>query len=254
MLVNTLKKKLAAGGAVFGCFLRYAEPSFAELVALQGWDFVIFDGEHGTLEPRDIENLARAVEVRDTTAIARVPTNQAHDILRFLDTGVHGVHVPWVNTPEAAADAVRSVKYWPQGMRGLAGSRASDWGMTEPIGDYTRRANRETMVVVHIETAAAVDVIDAYVATDGIDVLFIGPTDLSHSLGHAGDLDHPEVVAAMDRVATAVVGSDKVLGVFAGTADTAVRWLDKGARYLATSPDRFLRSGMRGYLERVRGR
>jgi 4-hydroxy-2-oxoheptanedioate aldolase len=254
MLVNTLKEKLAQGEAVLGCFLRYAEPSFAEFVALQGWDFVIFDGEHGTLEPRDVENLTRAVEVRGTTPIARVPTNQAHDILRFLDTGVHGVHVPWVNTPEAAADAVRSTKYWPLGMRGLAGSRASDWGMTEPIGDYTQRANRETMVVVHIETGAAVDAIDASVATDAIDVLIVGPTDLSHSLGRAGDFDQPEVVAAMDRVAAAVAGSDKVLGVLAGTADTAVRWLDKGARYLATTPDGFLRRGMREYLDQVRRR
>lgn len=254
MLTNVVKAKLAQGDAVFGCFLRYADASFAEFVALQGWDFVIFDGEHGTLEPRDVENLARAVELRATTPIARVPTNQAHDILRFLDTGIHGVHVPWVNTPGAAAAAVSAVKYWPLGTRGLAGSRASDWGMSEPIGAYTRRANRETLVVVHIETSAAVDAIDTYVATEGIDVLFIGPTDLSHSLGHPGDIDHPDVVAAMDCVASAVRPSDKVLGVFAGTADTAVRWLDRGARYLATTPDGFITNGMRAYLDQVRNR
>ncbi len=254
MLNNAIKARLATGGTVFGCFLRYADASLAEFVALQGWDFVIFDGEHGTLEPRDVENLARAVELRDATPIARVPTNQAHDILRFLDTGICGVHVPWVNTPEAAATAVQSVKYRPLGMRGLAGSRASDWGMSEPIGDYTRRANRETMVVVHIETSEAVDRIDGYVAVDGIDVLFIGPTDLSHSLGHPGDIGHPDVVAAMDRVASAVTASDKVLGVYAGSADAAVHWLDKGARYIATGPDGFLRAGMGAYLDRVRHR
>jgi 4-hydroxy-2-oxoheptanedioate aldolase len=252
MLENTTRAKLAAGDAVFGCFLRYREPSFAEIIALQGWDFIIFDAEHGTLEARDIEQLCRAVEYRGVTPIARVTTNQAHVILRFLDTGIHGVHVPWVNTPEGVEQAVRSVKYWPRGERGLAGSRASDWGNYESLAAYTERANRETMVIVHIETRQAVDAIDEYIAVDGVDVLFIGPTDLSHSLGHPGDAAHPEVVAAMDHVAEAVVASDKTLGIFAGTADVAARWMDKGARYFATNPEGFMNRGMQDYLTQVR--
>jgi 4-hydroxy-2-oxoheptanedioate aldolase len=253
MLVNSTKTRLAEGTPVFGCFLRYAEPSLAEFIALQGWDFMVLDGEHGTLEPRDIENLARAVELRGVTPIARVPTNQPHDILRFLDTGIHGVHVPWVNSAAEAQEAIRSVKYWPKGHRGLAGSRASLWGMTEPIGAYTVRANEETLVVVHIETIAAVNAIDDYVALDGIDVLFIGPTDLSHSLGHPGDTNHPEVVEAMDTVAAAVIPSGKALGIFVGNADVAATWVSRGATYVATGPDGFLKKGMQQYLEDVRG-
>ena len=234
MLDNTIRKKLAAGDAVFGCFLRYREPSFAEIVAMQGWDFVIFDGEHGTLEPRDVEGLCpRRRTARRGTLIARATTNQPHVILRFMDTGIHGVHVPWINTAEGVEQAVQSVKYWPRGQRGLAGSRASDWGQYESLAAYTERANRETMLIVHIETMDAVEAIEDYVAVDGVDVLFIGPTDLSHSLGHPGNSNHPEVVAAMDRVAEAVVLSDKTLGIFAGTAEVAERWLR--ARGLATS-------------------
>jgi 4-hydroxy-2-oxoheptanedioate aldolase len=108
------------------------------------------------------------------------------------------------------------------------------------------------MVVVHIETIDAVDAVDEYLATGGIDVLFVGPTDLSHSLGHPGDIDHPEVVAAMDRVAEAVAGSDTVLGVFAGTAERVAEWKARGARYFATSPDGFLRRGMHDYLQQAR--
>ena len=160
--------------------------------------------------------------------------------------------MPWVNSAEEAAGAVGSVKYWPEGIRGLAGSRASRWGVTEPIADYTERANRETMVVIHIETIDAVDAIDDYVATDGIDVLFIGPTDLSHSLGHPGDIDHPDVVSAMERVRAAVVGSDKVLGVFAGTPDRVHDWRAKGARYFATGTEGLLKRGMVGYLDEAR--
>ena len=252
MKTNKIKKALREGGTVHGCFITYAEPSLAEYVALQGWDFLIFDGEHGALEPRDIEDLTRAAELRAVTPIARVTTNQAHLILRYLDTGVQGLHVPWVNTVDEVEQAVQSVKYGPRGKRGLAGVRASDYGMSGSVGEYTETANAETLVVIHIETAQAVDAIEDYVGVDGVDVLFIGPTDLSHSLGHPGDLDHPEVVAAMDRVASVVVPSDKALGIFAGSVDKTLMWRDRGARYLCTGSDLFLRQGMLQYLASVR--
>jgi 4-hydroxy-2-oxoheptanedioate aldolase len=253
MLENLTKAKLAAGDAVFGCFVRTAEPQLIEYVALLGWDFLVFDAEHGSLQPHHLEDLCRAVEPRGTTPIVRVTTNDAPTILRFLDTGAHGVHVPWVNSAEEAERAVRSVKYTPRGIRGLAGSRASEWGLREPIGEYVQRANRETLVVIQIETQDAVDAIDDYLAIDGIDVLFIGPTDLSQSLGHPGDLRHPDVLAAMDRVADAVVGSGTTLGIYAGTVDMTRDWLDRGARYFTTSLEPFLRDGMRAHLRDVRG-
>ncbi len=252
LLHNTTKAKLAAGETVLGCFVRYAEPSLAEYIALQGWDFIIFDGEHGTLQPRDIEDLTRATELRGVTPIARVTTNQPSLILRTLDAGVHGIHVPWVNTPEEVEAAVRSVKYGPRGIRGLAGVRAADWTMFESIGDYTQRANRETLLVIHIETAEAVETVEQYVEIDGVDVLFMGPTDLSHSLGVPGQIHHSAVVEAMDRVTKVVVGSGKSLGLYVGNVETALEWKAKGATYLATGSDNFLRQGMRSYLDKIR--
>jgi 4-hydroxy-2-oxoheptanedioate aldolase len=253
MLENRVKAKLAAGEAAFGCFVRTPEPSLIEYVAMLGWDFLVFDAEHGTLQPRDVEDLCRAVEPRGTTPIVRVTTNDAPTILRFLDTGAHGLHVPWVNSAAEVERAVQSVKYTPRGIRGLAGSRASEWGINEPIGEYVKRANRETLVVIHIETQDAVDAIDEYIAIDGVDVLFLGPTDLSQSLGHPGDLRHPDVLRAMERVADAVVGSGKTLGIYAGTVDMTKEWLDRGARYFTTSLEPFLRDGMRAHLRDVRG-
>jgi 4-hydroxy-2-oxoheptanedioate aldolase len=253
MLENRVKAKLAAGEAAFGCFVRTPEPSLIEYVAMLGWDFLVFDAEHGTLQPRDVEDLCRAVEPRGTTPIVRVTTNDAPTILRFLDTGAHGLHVPWVNSAAEVERAVQSVKYTPRGIRGLAGSRASEWGINEPIGEYVKRANRETLVVIHIETQDAVDAIDEYIAIDGVDVLFLGPTDLSQSLGHPGDLRHPDVLRAMERVANAVVGSGKTLGIYAGTVDMTKEWLDRGARYFTTSLEPFLRDGMRAHLRDVRG-
>ena len=253
MLENRTKAKLAAGEPVFGCFVRTAEPSLVEYVALLGWDFLVFDGEHGTLQPNQVEDLCRAVEPHGVTPIVRVTTNDPPTILRFLDTGAHGVHVPWVNSAAEAERAVRFVKYSPRGQRGLAGSRASEWGLREPLSAYVERANRETLVVIQVETQDAVDAIDDYLAIDGVDVLFLGPTDLSQSLGHPGDLGHPDVVAALERVAAAVIGSDKVLGIYAGTSDMTREWLDRGARYFTTSLEPFLRDGMKAHLKHVRG-
>jgi 4-hydroxy-2-oxoheptanedioate aldolase len=252
MLKNATKAKLEAGESVFGCFVRYADPSLVEYVAMLGWDFLVFDGEHGTLQPKDAENLCRAAELRGVTPLARVTTNQAHTILRFLDTGIHGVQIPWVNTTDQIEQAVQSVKYVPRGIRGLAGTRASEWGLGEPLDAYVARANRETLVVIHIETKEAVDAIEEFVAIDGVDVLYLGPTDLSQSLGHPGQNDHPDVVAAMERVAEVVVPSTKHLGIYAGTPQMTRQWLDRGARYFATGLELFLRDGMRSYLEEVR--
>jgi 4-hydroxy-2-oxoheptanedioate aldolase len=253
MLENRTKAKLAAGEAVFGCFVRTPEPQLIEYVGLLGWDFLVFDAEHGPLQPREVEDLCRAIEPRGTTPIVRVTTNDTPTILRFLDTGAHGVHVPWVNSAADAEKAVRAVKYTPRGIRGLAGSRASEWGLREPIGAYVQRANRETLVVIQVETQDAVDAIDDYLKVDGIDVLFLGPTDLSQSLGHPGQLDHPDVLAAMERVADAVVGSGVTLGIYAGSVDMTKAWLDRGARYFTTSLEPFLRDGMRAHLQQVRG-
>ena len=253
MLENKTKAKLAAGEAAFGCFVRTAEPQLSEYVGMLGWDFLVFDAEHGSLQPSEVEDLCRAIEPRGTTPIVRVTTNDAPTILRFLDAGVHGLHVPWVNSAAEAERAVRSVKYSPRGIRGLAGSRASEWGLREKVGEYVQRANRETLVVIQVETQDAVDAIDDYLAIDGIDVLFLGPTDLSQSLGHPGELDHPDVVAAMDRVADAVVGSGITLGIYAGSVDMTKHWLDRGARYFTTSLEPFLRDGMRAHLQQVRG-
>jgi len=253
MLENRTKAKLAAGEPAFGCFVRTPEPQLIEYVGLLGWDFLVFDAEHGPLQPREVENLCRAIEPHGTTPMVRVTTNDAPTILRFLDIGAHGVHVPWVNSAAEAERAVRAVKYSPRGTRGLAGSRASEWGLRESIEAYVERANRETLVVIQVETQEAVDAIDEYLKVDGVDVLFLGPTDLSQSLGHPGDLRHADVLRAMDRVADAVVGSGTTLGIYAGTVDMTKEWLDRGARYFTTSLEPFLRDGMRAHLRDVRG-
>ena len=153
MQSNTTKTKLKNGQVVFGCLVRYPDPGLVELLALQKWDFLVFDAEHGIVEACDCENMARAAELHGVTPIVRVTTNYQPIILRFMDTGVHGLLVPWINSGEEADRAVRSVKYYPRGIRGLAGVRAADYGQTATLDVYSQQANAETLIIVQVETA-----------------------------------------------------------------------------------------------------
>jgi 4-hydroxy-2-oxoheptanedioate aldolase len=249
---NSTKAKLKAGGTVHGCFVRYPDPSLIEYLGYQPWDFLMFDGEHGTLEPRDCENLVRAAELRGVTPIVRVPTNLPATILRLLDTGAQGLHVPWVNSGPEAEAAVRAVKYHPRGVRGLAGVRAADFGQAGPLVDYVRQANAETLVVIHIETADAVERLPEIVAVDGVDVIFIGPTDLSHSYGQPGNPQHPTVQVAMQRIIDTVASTNLALGILVTSSTAAREWRQRGARYIATTIESLLTPAARDYLKAVR--
>lgn len=252
MRTNTTKAKLKAGQMVFGCFLRYPDAALAEMLGYQDWDFFVFDGEHGTIEPHDCENLVRAAERNKVTPIVRVTTNLPPIILRFMDTGAQGLHVPLVNSAVDAENAVRAVKYQPLGMRGLAGVRAADYAQTIPLEEYTQQANAETLVVVHIETAEAVKQLSEIVVVDGLDVIFIGPTDLSHSLGVTGQLQHPTVKAAMQQIVQTVERSNAALGILVGSAQAAQEWRDRGARYIAVAFESLLTPAVQHYLGAVR--
>jgi 4-hydroxy-2-oxoheptanedioate aldolase len=253
MQKNQTKAKLKAGDTVYGCFVRYPSAGLVEVLGYQPWDFIVFDGEHGTIEPRDCENMVRAAELRGVTPIVRVTTNQPHIILRFMDTGAQGLHVPWVNSAAEAAAVVRSVKYHPDGIRGLAGVRAADYAQTIPLGEYVQQANAETLVTIHIETEEAVEQLPEMVAIDGIDVIFIGPTDLSQSYGVPGQPQHPSVQEAINRIIEVVASSDKALGIMVSNAQAAQQWRERGARYIAIGLESLLTPAARDYLKTTHG-
>jgi 2-keto-3-deoxy-L-rhamnonate aldolase RhmA len=249
---NKTKAKLLNGETVCGCFYRYPEPGIVEVLSYQGWDFILFDGEHGTLEPRDCENLARAAELHDVTTLVRVTTNQPHVILRYLDTGIQGAQIPMINSKTEAEAAVRAIKYHPRGVRGLAGVRADDYAQRQPFKDYVVEANRETMIIAQVETGAAVEGIAEIIEVPDIDVIFIGQTDLSHSLGVPGDTSHPSMQDALDCIVSAVNRSDKALGVLVSNEQAAHTWRERGARYIVIGLESLLSSACRSYLQAVR--
>jgi 4-hydroxy-2-oxoheptanedioate aldolase len=250
---NLTREKLAHGEPVLGCFLRYPDAGLAELLALQGFDFVVFDGEHGTLTPRLCENLARAVELHHVTPIVRVEENSAASILRYLDAGALGCHVPGVESGEDAIRAVRSVKFRPEGDRGLAASRASGFGARDGYAAYIAQANRETQVIVHVESAAGVAAVEEIAAAEGVDILLFGALDLSHDLGCPGDIEHPRVIEAADRVAACAAAAGKALGAVATDASGLRTWLERGASYVVTTVESMLAPGVRTYLAQAHG-
>ena len=255
MQPNKAKAKLKDGGAVIGTYVRHPDPGMAEILCYLGFDFV-FDGEHAPIGERECENLARVCELTGVTSIARVPSNQPWMIGRHLDTGMQGIQIPMVNTAADAEAAVRAAKYAPVGQRGLAGARAANYGQVQPFtyAAHIAKSNAESMVIVQIETRESLDRLPEIVQVPDVDVVFIGPTDLSNSLGHPGDFKHPDVQAAFDRIIAEVKKSDKALGVLAATTDQGVEWRSKGARYIMSVFEAIMAPAIRGYIETVRAR
>jgi 4-hydroxy-2-oxoheptanedioate aldolase len=169
-----------------------------------------------------------------------------------MDTGAQGIHVPMVRSAKDAEAVVQSVKYQPRGSRGLAAIRAADYAQRVPFGQYVAEANAETLVTVHIETEDSVDNLPEIVRVEGIDVIFIGPTDLSNSLGLPGDLKHPRVQSTLQRFVGLVPGPRPALGIMVPNAEAAQQWKARGARYIAVGLEGVLNPACRSYLKAAR--
>jgi len=254
MHANQAKKKLKAGETIVGTYVRYAEPSIAELLCYLGYDFLMFDEEHAPIGERECENLARVCELTGVTSIVRVPSNQAWTIGRHLDMGIQGIQIPMINTGAEALAAARAAKYAPLGTRGLAGSRAANYGQRLPFSypEHIAKSNAETLVIVQVETPEAIENLAAIVASPEIDVIFIGPNDLSLSLGHPGDLKHPVVQGAFEQITDVVLKSDKALGVLAATTESAIEWRSRGVRYILGLFEAIMGPAIREHLKAVR--
>jgi 4-hydroxy-2-oxoheptanedioate aldolase len=254
VLPNKLKARLRAGDTAIGPYVRHADVGLAEILCHLGFDYLFLDGEHAPIGERECENLARVCELTGVTSIVRVQANLPWMIGRHLDTGIQGVQIPMVNSAAETSAAVRAAKYQPLGNRGLAAARAANYGQVLPFSyeEYIDTSNAETMVIVQVETSASIKELPEIVQVPGIDVVFIGPTDLSNSLGHPGDFDHPDVQAAFNHIASIVGESDKVLGVLATTIEASREWRARGARYLLCVFEAIMGPAIRAYLKTVR--
>ncbi len=250
--------KLAGGllqilEAVAGAFCDLPSPTSVEILGYLGFDFAIVDAEHGISDYETCEHMIRAAEVSGITPITRVGLNLQQHILRYLDAGTMGVQIPLVNTREEAQGVMYSAKYPPTGGRGLAGVRAANYGLTMSLGEYVKMANEEVMVVVQIETMRAVENLKEILAVDGIDVVFLGPTDLSSSMGLPGQTTSSQVVELIERCGREIVAAGKAAGTIARDPQAFKEWKARGFQYLCTGVSSFMAQAARTYIQGIRG-
>jgi len=233
---NRVKRMLKEGRRTAGAWAQLASPLTAEILAQAGFDWIIIDMEHGPGDILTLISQLQAMKGTDAVALVRAPWNDFVAIKRILDTGVHGLLIPYVNTREEAEEAVRACKYPLEGVRGVAGSpRAQGYGQN--VADYLRRANDEILIITAVETPTAVGNLDEILAVDGLDGIFIGPMDLATNMGCLGNPKHPEVRKAIAIIEEKVLGAGQVLGTIAGTWEQAEKLYARGYQLIMLMAD-----------------
>ena len=250
-LTNPVKQTLRDGGTAIGVFIPLPSPDIVEICAIAGFDFVLLDAEHGRIDPETAYPMILAAEARGVPALARIGENDRQVILKFLDLGVSGVMIPRTDTPEEVAEAVRSMRYHPGGSRGLAGGRTFDYAMGLPAKDLVPQINDRVLAIAQFENAASFDHLDAILATEGLDVLFVGPNDLAQSMGYPGQPTHPEPQALIDRICAVARDSGVALGTLAADAAAVNRQLERGFRLVAVGVSGLLARAAQDLLANV---
>jgi 4-hydroxy-2-oxoheptanedioate aldolase len=232
---NAFKHAIKAGRRQIGLWSTLCSPLASEAIADSGFDWLLLDMEHS---PNDIETIVAQLQaaMRGTaTPIVRPPWNDAVMFKRLLDAGAASLLVPYVQNADEAARAVAATRYPPHGVRGVAGmSRASRFGR---VADYMKRAADEICVLVQVETGAAVKELEKIAAVDGVDGVFIGPSDLAASLGHLGNPQHADVQKAIEDAVRRLKAVGKPAGILTANEAEARRYLDWGYCFVAVGID-----------------
>lgn len=235
--LNRIKATLKQGGNVIGTFAKVIDPAAIEILGLVGFDFFVLDNEHVAMNKESMVSLIRAAELSPIVPIVRVRENSPVEILQALDAGALGVQVPQVDTPAQAQSVVQSVKYAPLGQRGFAPShRAAAYGLMDPQA-FAAQSNKETLVVIYCETITAMENLEAILEVPEVDVIFIGPFDLSQSLGVIGQARHLKVLTATEHILQKTRAAGKAVGIIASDSAEARGYLERGIQYVTISSD-----------------
>jgi 4-hydroxy-2-oxoheptanedioate aldolase len=246
---NRTKQKLRAGQPVYGVLSTSDDPQLAELFGLAGFDFYMLDAEHGLMEAAQVVNVIRACERVNVTPLIRIGSKDPKLVLQYMDAGMMGVMMPGLESAEEIRMLVNAVKYSPVGKRGMGFARAAAYGaLGQEAIDYINFTNEKTMVIPQFEDAALIDRFDEMIAQPEVDVVVIGPRDLSLNMGFPDGPDHPEVQEMIDRVIALCKRTDVAAGITAGTrADAAVQ-VARGARMIIAPAQALILSGSKAFL------
>jgi 2-keto-3-deoxy-L-rhamnonate aldolase RhmA len=236
-MTHDFRARLLRGDRLLGTMVTLPSPEVAELMAAVGFDWLFLDAEHSVLGARELQGMLQGAGAA-VPCLVRLPAAAEVPIKKALDVGAAGIIAPQVNSAAQAEQVVRLAKYAPHGTRGVGVGRAHGYGLR--LADYLATANQRLAVIVQAEHIDAVTQIEAIVGVAGVDAVLVGPYDLSASLGRPGDLDHPDVVAAIDRVTTACLHAGMRLGIF-GVSAAAVRpYLARGYTLIVAGLDTLL--------------
>lgn len=251
---GTTKRALQQGDVVLGTFvLEFATLGIGRLAADAGAQFVIYDTEHTGWGWETIATVVATTRPTGAEAFVRVPSAQRSYVSRALDVGADGLMIPMVESAEQAADLVSWATYPPDGVRGAAFGIGHDDYVSGRAVPYMREVNADLLLMPQIETATGLAAVEEIAAVDGVDVLWVGQADLTNSLGIPGQLDHPDYLTALDRVASAATAHGKAAGLLAGSTAEATMALDRGFRIVAYGGDLWLyREALRQGLAETR--
>lgn len=234
---QSFRQRVLARETLVGTWLNLGSSITAEIAAQSGFDWVLIDTEHGIGEHETLVHQLQAVAGNPCAALVRVAANDVVRFKRVLDLGAHGVMVPWIGSETEARQAVAAVRYPPRGLRGAASTtRATRFGL-RPFSEAYEHAHEEILTVLQIERLEVLSEVEAIAAIDGVDVLFVGPLDLSVSMGIPQEFDHPEFVAALQRVSDAAAAHGKAAGFLTMNPKHATAWKAMGYSFVAYGSD-----------------
>lgn len=233
-----LKKRLREGGLVVGTIIsEVRNPNVAYMLAQCGFDFFILDNEHGTYSSETVSNIIAAARGAGISVIVRIPEIRRATILKPLDSGAAGLLVPQVNTVDQAKEIIKHAKYPPAGDRGVALRRAHSLYGKPAAAEYLKQANEDTFIAVQAESTKAIENLEEIVSVPGIDCIFVGPFDLSVSLGIPGQVTHPREVEAIDKILEVCQKHNSVAGILMFDLAALKPLVEKGMRFVAYSSD-----------------
>lgn len=249
--MKNLKKRLQNGETVNGCWLNLGSPLTAEIVGLSGFDWVLIDLEHGAGTEKEVLAQLQALESTPTAAFVRVESSDAPRISRILDMGAEGVMCPKVNNAAEAQKVINGIHYPPFGNRGVAKMvRATAFGLN--FDQYYQESRENILGIIQIETVEALNHLDEIAAIDGVDVLFIGPADLSMELGIFGQFDNPIFLNALKNIIQAAQNAGKATGILFFNPDDYNKYHDMGIRFIACGADAtFVADGARNLAKKL---
>ncbi len=220
-----------------GPFAKTSDPAMVEVMGLAGFDFIIIDLEHGPNTIETAQNLVRTASLHGMTPVVRVGENNESQISKALDIGAVGVQVPQINNEKDALKVVAAAKFSPLGERGVCRYVRSAAYSSMDKDEYFKESNKNTLIILQIEGKEGLDNLDSILNVDGVDIIFIGPYDLSQSMGITGHIHHPEVLNAMKEVVKKAKDKKKIVGTFLETPEDLKMWREMGVLYLSYKVD-----------------